>query len=161
MKAHRIAWASRTLHPSRQVDSAAEWLARQPWGLWCSLTFRELPNEHEAMHAFRMWLRSIARALRTHVTFAYGASFQGMSGSHFHALLAAAGVVLAPEVRRTIDSLWRGKHGFARVGRYKPDAGGERYLLEHDHWDRGVACPRTQPRCRRRRGCAEDVGPWT
>jgi hypothetical protein len=141
------------------VAAGASWLASVPWRVFASLTFRTVPSEREALAALRAWLRVVALHFETHVPYAYAAALDGSAGEHFHVLLDM-GRPLSRRERRWLEAAWRIRHGFARVGAYKPDAGAEGYLLRHPTWDRNVACPRP-PRCRRARGCVEAPGSWT
>jgi hypothetical protein len=105
------------------------------------------PTEREALRAFSSWLRWLCGVFKAH------------ERPHFHCLLLLPHEPSRDELR-AISASW-GLHGFATTERYAADRNGAAYLMRHNAWEVGVACPRIKPDCRRTRGCREAKRVWT
>lgn len=130
-----------------------------PWAWFVTLTFqRELPPE-AASKVVQTWLRSVAMEINAHVRFAIASELKPHQAIHFHLLLAPFdGVRLT---RSIVRRLWKRAHpsaGFMHFGQYDADRGAVHYVINHEHRDLNVACPRP-PKCRRTR-CVEAPGSW-
>lgn len=111
------------------------------------------------MFAVLEWLARLSRAVGDHVQYVWSGQLSPDSGAHFHCLLLLPSVPSRDQAR-AIESSWRDAHGFARVERFEPGHGAGAYLLLHNDWEPGVACPRLKPDCRRTRGCREAKRAW-
>lgn len=143
-------------------DAYADFIrSKAPWSWFVTLTFkREIPEAH-AGQLVRAWLRAIAHDVENaHFWFAVGSETKPHQAPHFHLLVATRhDGPFTPIVARAHWLRIDAAAGFARFDPYDPKRGAAAYLSAHECRDLNVACPRTEPRCRRRH-CSEARTAW-
>jgi hypothetical protein len=150
-----------------ELAAAAGWLAQlHPWQLWVSLAFRREIGRREAWDRLsRWWLREQARnRWRQHFDYVVGWGDQEIGWLHFHLLIhvpCCRGLdlaALAGQWERGPDGRMDGDAPVQRSDR-RLLLKRTRYLVRHEGWKLGVACPR-RARCHGRR-CQQATEPLT
>lgn len=130
---------------------------KRPWNVWATYTFRGEPSDASGHRVLKQHLREVARTFKGHVWYAYAFGPQRRGILHFHILLE---LPVAPNelALKLLRAMWNHVGGDAKVEHFDPSRGAAYYHALHLGDDINVACPRTEPRCRRSY-CAEAPGP--
>ena len=147
--------AHSALSAGAKKESVAFISSSVDWEWFVTLTFRHDVGPRKAHELFKAFCRRLAQKTHGHVHVAWVWNFQTRGVLHFHALFKSK-VKGATLSNVAIES--NGWPGDIRVEKPRDLEAVSGYLMNHNHWEINVACPRWAP-CKRNH-CIVANCPW-